>query len=71
MLSLMLAPADRSYFPLEDFPKAAEIYGYSSYDLCCRRQCYPQAKCGDGQIGQWSVSHSDSQIIYSLLLLMV
>ena len=48
----MLAPTDRSYFPLADFPKAAEIYGYSSSDLCCRRKCYPQAKCGHDQIGQ-------------------
>ena len=45
----MLAPSDRTYFPLEDFPK---IYGYSNSDLCCRRKCYPQAKCGHDQIGQ-------------------
>ena len=50
----MFAPPDRSYFPLEDFPKTAEIYGYSSYDLCCRRKCYPQATCGNDEIGQWS-----------------
>ena len=52
----MLLPLDRSYFPLEDFPKTAEIYGYSSSDLCCRRKCYPQAKCGNDQIGQSPVS---------------
>ena len=47
---------DRSYYPLEDFPRAAEIFGYGSYDQCCRRRCYPQAKCGHDQIGKFSFS---------------
>ena len=49
---LMFDLTDRSYYPLDAFPRAAEIFGYSSTDLCCRRRCYPQAKCGHDQIGK-------------------
>ena len=42
---------DRGYFPLDKYPKAAEVFGYSSSDKCCRRRCYPQSQCDDGVFG--------------------
>ena len=43
---------DRAFFPLSEFPSAAQLHGFSSSDLCCRRRCYPQTPCGDGQVRQ-------------------
>ena len=45
---------DRDFFALSEFPTAAALHGFSSSDNCCRRRCYPQTPCGDGQVSRLS-----------------